>query len=253
MLRRMQKPYHFTLMLCVGLSGCAVNSTPLDPYDPYEETNRQVFEFNQALDDYLLAPVAGAYAAVTPKFFRRGVDNFFSNVAMPGRILSSALQGKGDEAVESTGRFVINSTFGVLGLFDAAQALGIPKHEEDLGQALAVAGVNSGPYLELPLFGPSYTRELSDLPYAAATNVLTYAFDATVNAPLTVLYVINKRAMLDKAVQIREQAALDPYLFTRSAYMQYRQNLIYDGNPPQDDLYDEDLFDEVDEAVESGE
>jgi phospholipid-binding lipoprotein MlaA len=232
------------LLLLATFSGCAVNSTPLDPYDPYERTNREIFELNQKFDQYVLAPVASGYAAVTPRAVRRGVDNFFNNARYPNVILNDLLQGKVTYAFQDTGRFLLNTTVGVLGLWDPAEKLGLPAREEDFGQTLAVWGVNSGPYLELPAQGPSYTRHLADYPVAAATNMLTYAFDYQVTGPLLVLYYINKRALLEKAVKIREEAAIDPYLFTRSAYMQSRHNLIHDGNPPTDDLYDESLFED---------
>lgn len=229
-------------LLTVLLGGCAVNSTPLDPYDPYEAQNRSTYEFNQKLDRYLLSPVASGYAAVTPRVVRRGVDNFFNNVTYPKVILNDLLQGKMSHAAKGTGRFLVNTTIGVLGLWDPASRMGLNARSSDFGQTLAVWGANSGPYLELPALGPSYARETSDYPVAIATNPLNYIFTYHVTAPLAALYYVNKRALLETAVQIREQAAIDPYLFTRSAYMQYRENLIYEGNPPQSDLYDEELF-----------
>lgn len=234
------------LLLLSLLGGCATNSTPLEPYDPYEAHNRETFELNQQLDRYVLSPVASGYAAITPRIVRRGVDNFFNNVTYPKVILSDLLQGKFSQAAQGSGRFLVNTTIGVLGLWDPASRIGLPARRSDIGQTLAVWGVNSGPYIEVLGLGPNYARELSDVPAGVATNPLTYLFTYHVTAPLAALYYINKRAQLDKAVQIREQAALDPYLFTRSAYMQYRQNLIYEGNPPQEDLYDESLFDDLD-------
>ncbi|NLO80984.1 MAG: VacJ family lipoprotein [Xanthomonadaceae bacterium] len=233
-----------TVLLCGLLSGCATNSTPLNPYDPYEEHNRNVFELNQKLDRHVLEPVASGYAAITPSFFRRGVDNFFNNASYPKVILSDLLQGKFAHAARGTGRFLVNTTVGLLGIWDPASRIGLPARRSDMGQTLAVWGANSGPYIEVLGLGPNYARELSDIPASIATNPLGYIFTYHVTVPLAALYFVNKRAQLDKAVQIREQAALDPYLFTRSAYMQYRQNLIYEGNPPQDELYDESLFDD---------
>jgi len=234
------------LLFCAALlaSGCAKNSTPLDPYDPYEKENRDTFELNLKLDRHIMSPVASTYATVTPSAFRRGVDNFFNNVTYPKVILNDLLQGNPGYALQGTSRFLINTTIGILGLWDPAQHLGMPARNKDFGQTLAIWGANSGPYVELPAFGPSYTRELSDYPVSIATNVLTYLFTYHVTLPLAALYYVNKRAQLEGAVQIREQAALDPYLFTRSAYMQYRENLIYDGAPPHDDLYDESFFDD---------
>lgn len=242
--------YLVLLLLALGLSGCAHNATPLDPYDPYEDLNREVFEFNQSLDAYVLEPAASVYAVVTPTFFRRGVDNFFSNASYPSVILNDFLQGKFKQGFADSGRFLLNTTVGVLGVWDPAAYVGLEEHLEDFGQTLAVWGVNSGPYVELPALGPNYARTLWDYPIAASTNLLSYIFEPTVTIPLTVLYVVNKRALLDKAAKIREQAALDPYLFTRSAYTQYRYNLIFDGTPPEDDLYDESVFDEFEEEDE---
>ncbi len=234
------------LLLALLLAGCAHNSTPLEPYDPYEQTNRKVFAFNQELDRYVLEPVATGYAKITPNFFRRGVQNFFANAAYPSVIINDFLQGKGMQGLQDTGRFLINTTVGLFGIWDPASYLGLPAHDEDFGQTLAVWGANSGPYLELPLFGPRYTRETVDLPLGAFTNVLGYVFSWNVTIPLAALYVVNTRAQLDAAVKIREQAALDPYLFTRAAYMQLRENLIHDGKPPVEDLYDESLFEDDD-------
>ena len=198
----------------------------------------------------MLAPVASAYAAVTPSFFRRGVDNFFSNARYPGVILNNALQGKFVQSASDTGRFLVNTTVGVLGLWDPASKIGLREHNEDFGQTFAVWGANSGAYLELPLVGPNYVRTLPNYPLGAFTNVLNYAWDFQVTGPLAVLYIINTRALLENAVQIREQAALDPYLFTRTAFMQYRENLIYDGNPPEEDLYDDSMFEDFEEMGE---
>jgi len=237
------------LLLGLLLGGCAHNSTPLEPYDPYERGNRKVFEFNQGLDRYVLAPVADGYAKVTPQFFRRGVENFFDNAAYPRVIINDFLQGKPEQGLQDTGRFLINTTIGLLGIWDPARLMGLPENDEDFGQTLAVWGANSGPYLELPGVGPRYTRETVDLPLGALTNVLGYVFSWNVTVPLTALYVINTRAQLDAAVKIREQAALDPYLFTRTAYMQYRENVIHDGKPPADDLYDEEFFQDDEDGV----
>lgn len=233
-------------LMALAVSGCAHNSTPNAAYDPFEDTNRKVFGFNQRLDEYVLAPTARVYSKLTPRFVRTGVDNFFNNALYPNVILNGFLQGKPGQGMQDTGRFLVNSTIGILGLFDPATSMGLEAHNEDFGQTLAVWGVNSGPYLELPGLGPHNTRHAIDIPVQSATNVLYYAAESNVAAPLMILYYVNKRALLEKAATIRERAALDPYLFTRSAYIQYREQLIYDGSPPREDLYDDDLFDELD-------
>jgi phospholipid-binding lipoprotein MlaA len=239
------------VLIALLCAGCAHNATVAQPYDPFEETNRDIYGFNEGLDRYVLAPVASGYSAVTPGFFRQGVDNFFNNASYPNVIVNDFLQGKVVQGLADTGRFLVNTTVGILGLFDVAQYVGLKSNDEDLGQTLAVWGANSGAYLELPGLGPNYVRDTPDLPMAAATNVLTYTVQASVAWPLTILYVINKRAMLDDVVRLREEAALDPYVFTRTAYTQYRMQLIYDGAPPMEELYDEDLFKEFEGFEES--
>lgn len=222
-------------------SGCATNATPLNPNDPWEPGNRQVYDFNDDLDRKVLAPAASGYSAVTPRFVRRGVTNFFNNVTYPKVIVNSFLQGKGRQGLADTGRFLINTTLGVVGLFDVATPLGLPANNEDFGQTFAVWGANSGPYLVLPGYGPSTVRDSMDIPLSIAVNPLTYTVAWTVSVPLAVLYAVNLRANLDQAARLREEAAHDPYVFTRSAYLQYRQSLIHDGAPPAD-YYDDELF-----------
>jgi len=124
---------------------------------------------------------------------------------------------------------------------DFATPLGLPANYEDFGQTFAVWGANSGPYLVLPGYGPSTVRDSMDIPLSIAVNPLTYTVAWTVSVPLAVLYAVNLRANLDQAARLREEAAHDPYVFTRSAYLQYRQSLIHDGAPPAD-YYDDELF-----------
>ncbi len=235
----------FVLTIALAISGCATNATPLNPNDPWEPGNRQVYDFNDDLDRKVLAPAASGYSAVTPRFVRRGVTNFFNNVTYPKVIVNSFLQGKGRQGLADTGRFLINTTLGVVGLFDVATPLGLPANNEDFGQTFAVWGANSGPYLVLPGYGPSTVRDSMDIPLAIALNPLTYLATWGVGIPLAALYAINTRAELDQAARFRDEAAFDPYVFTRAAYLQHRQNLIYDGNPPLDELYDDEYFDEA--------
>lgn len=142
-------------------------------------------------------------------------------------------------------RFTLNSTIGLLGLFDVATPLGFERHVEDFGQTLAVWGTPEGTYIVLPVMGPSTTRDIHDYPVSAATNVVTYLGGWAVVGPLYALDLINTRANLDQAARFRSEAALDEYVFTRSAYRQYRNNLIFDGDVPERDLFD-DLDDDFD-------
>lgn len=225
-----------TALLAVALlAGCA--SAPADPQatnDPLEDTNRTIYAFNETVDEYALAPAARAWTWATPAGFRRGVGNFFDNLSYPGTVLNNLLQGKGEAATRDTIRFVINSTLGLAGFLDPASDMGLEKHSEDFGQTLGVWGADAGPFLMLPLLGPSSGRDVTQYPVSWYTDVLTYApVDAVTSGGLLVVNVVNTRAQLDRAVSIRDEAALDPYTFTRSSYRQMRLNRVYDGNPPQ--------------------
>lgn len=227
------------------LGGCAgVPPTPERTIqDPFETRNRHSYDFNEALDRNVAKPLADAYVAVTPRFVRRGVTNFFENAAEPGYVVNSVLQGRWRSAGRGSTRFLINTTLGLLGLFDVAEAMNIEAEYRDFGQTLAGWGVTEGNYLVLPLYGPSTTRDVSDIPVAMVSNPVSW-LQWSLAGPLYALNIINLRANLDEASRFRDEAALDPYLFTRSAYRQYRNDLIFEGNPPVDSLYDD--WDELD-------
>ena len=184
---------------------------------------------------------------MTSEGVRERVDNFFDNLQAPGFILNDLLQGKAAGAGRQTARFVVNTTVGLLGLFDPAEAwLGLAPRSEDFGQTLGVWGVESGPYVVLPLLGPSSGRDVTRYPVAYYTNLLTYAtLDTLTFGTLTAVEVVNARARAERAARFRDDAAVDPYLFTRSAYRQYRRDQVFDGNPPPEaDPYG-DFFDEL--------
>lgn len=228
------------------LAGCAQPRAGM-VYDPLEPANRKVFVFNETVDDYVLEPAADAYVAVTTEPMRQGVTNFFNNLSAPGVFLNDLLQGKLVHATRDLIRFGINSTLGLAGLLDPASRMGLPQRNEDFGQTLGVWGSEPGPFLMLPLFGPSNTRDVTRYPVGYFTNVLTYVvIDALTLGGLTALNAVNTRASLDRVLAIRDEAAVDPYSFTRSSYHQLRRSLIYDGNPPvREDLYDESFFEEM--------
>ncbi len=235
-------------LLCAALvAGCA--ATPdAEPYDPYESTNRRVFAFNNALDRYVLAPASKAYAAVTPDLVQYFVYNFFDNLTYPLVVANGFLQGKVQQGMSDTGRFVFNSTLGLGGLIDVSSPMGLERHQEDLGQTLAVWGVPAGPYLELPLFGPNTLRTTPNLVVGRAANPLTYT-DSVVSLPLSLLSLLETRVRLDPAIRARDTSSIDAYVFQREAYLQRRRHLVYDGNPPDDD--DEfDIFDDEDDELE---
>ncbi len=225
------------------LGGCAATS-PRQPTagDPWEPMNRAIFSFNDAVDRAALKPVAKGYRKITPNWFRRGVGNFFTNLEQPRVIINEVLQGKPGPALMDTGRLVINTVFGIGGVFDLASANGMPLNDEDFGQTLAVWGVPSGPYLMLPFLGPSTLR---DAPSRGADYYLdpqTYAeLKSSEKIGLRVVELVDVRARLLASEAALDQA-FDRYAFIRNAWRQRREYLIYDGNVPlqEDELTDED-------------
>jgi phospholipid-binding lipoprotein MlaA len=217
------------------LSACAnlpAGRTP-DPSDPFERYNRAAFSFNDTVDRALLKPIARAYAWITPTFIQRGVENFFGNLSDVPTALNDILQGKPTMAATHVGRFAINSTFGVLGVFDIASSINLPREREDFGQTLGVWGVSSGPYLVLPLLGPSTTRDTAALPVDFGLDPLTYVQDDGWRYGLKGLRLVERRATVLPYEQTLESIELDPYLFVRDAYLARRRNSSLDGNPPE--------------------
>ncbi len=221
--------------LCLTLllgSGCATTPPGEGTYDPIEPMNRRIYKFNDTIDKAVLKPVADFYVRVTPQPVRTSVSNFFNNVAYPNVILNDFLQGKLPQFLDDVGRFTVNSTLGIGGLFDVATQMGMKPHEEDLGITLGTWGSPQGAYLVLPLLGPNTVRDAPNLVLAAVTNGLFYIGTAAVTIPLSVLGVIDTRAKASNAIRFVNEAALDPYVFTREAYVQRRIFLIYGGHPP---------------------
>jgi len=218
----------------VVLSGCAgTEGMGTEPHDPYESFNRSMFAFNKALDENLFEPIADGYVAVTPEPAREAVFNFFDNLGTLNTIVNQILQGKIERGMGDAGRFVINSTFGLAGLVDFASGIGVERHEEDFDQTFAIWGLRSGPYLELPLFGPSTVRALPAIPLDTATDPVTYV-STPYNIAVSAVDRVDQRARLSSAIELRDTSSLDPYVFQREAYLQRRRHQIYDGNPPLD-------------------
>lgn len=204
-----------------------------DSDDPFEPFNRAMFTFNDHLDRYIARPVARQYDRVVPNGIKRGISNFFNNLLQPTVILNDFLQAKFGQTARDTGRFMVNSTLGVVGVFDVATHLGLRAHNEDLGQTLAVWGVPAGPYLVWPILGPSSGRDTVGLVGDWYTDPVTYIPDNATRWGTRVLNYTQRRAQYLGTSSILEQAAgEDPYLFVREAYRQRRENAIYDGNPP---------------------
>ncbi len=240
----MQAAIHRNLRQCLLLimvasmtTGCA---TARNPRDPLESLNRGVYEFNEALDKVVLKPVAKGYRAVVPPPVRGGVTNFFGNFRDVTSAVNNLLQLKLPRAASDAGRVAVNSTVGILGIFDVASRLGLEKHDEEFGQTLGHWGLPSGPYLVLPLFGPSTARDTVGLIGDYFTDPEFYLIT---RAPTTYVVfgtrVVNARANLLAVERIFDQAALDRYAFLRDAYLQRRRNQIYDGNPPETQIEDD--------------
>ena len=232
-----------SLALAGFLSGCA--SIGASPNDPLEPMNRAVFRFNDGLDNAVLQPVARAYQAVLPEPLRIGVSNFFSNLDDLWIGLNNVLQGKVADGVQDWARFVFNSTFGVLGIFDVSSDFNLPKHNEDFGQTLGRWGVGSGPYLVLPLFGPSSVRDGSGFVLDSSADVVRNLDHVPTRNTLYATRLVNTRANLLGTSAVLEGAALDKYRFFRDAYFQRRRDLIYDGNPPRE----KDVSDDKESAL----
>lgn len=244
----LKKPVLLAFLAAGVLTGCAGTQTVDGEYnpDPYEDANRSFYRFNDALDRNVMRPVAETYANVTPKPVRNSVTNFFDNLEYLNVILHSFLQGKLKQGFSDAIRFTVNSTMGIGGLFDVASGMGLKEHEEDFGQTLATWGLDQGPFLNLPFFGPNTVRNTPDFASSYLANPLTY-FSTIFLFPVTALNFVNTRANLLEATEFVEEASIDPYSFIREAYLQQRKYLIHDGNPPAegyDDIFDSGLEDD---------
>jgi phospholipid-binding lipoprotein MlaA len=225
--------YAVALVAALFLGGCATPQGPRDPRDPFESVNRGIYKFNDTVDRAVLRPTARVYRAVLPQFVRTSVGNFFSNVNDVRVVLNNVLQGKFTTAYADFGRVAMNSTLGVLGLFDIASEAGIEKHQEDFGQTLGWWGIPDGPFLMLPLFGPSSARDTVGFVVDTFTDPVTYVDPSRARNQLTGTRFVNRRADLLDATQVLK-TTLDPYQFMRDAYLQRRRNLVFDGKPPPD-------------------
>lgn len=215
-----------------ALAGCTTVQTPTKG-DPLEGLNRTIFTVNDKLDQYALKPVAKGYVFITPQPVRDSVTNFFSNIGDVYIAANNLLQLKITDGVQDIMRIVINTVFGVGGLFDVATLAKLPKHDNDLGLTLGHYGVPAGPYLVLPLFGPSTVRDAVGSIGNYYVNPLSYVDPAGLSWALYGLNIVNTRANLLSASDVLEGAALDKYSFVRNAYLQRRQYLLSDGKQSQ--------------------
>jgi phospholipid-binding lipoprotein MlaA len=230
-------------LLSLFLVGCATAPTAKkDPRDPLEGFNRASYKFNDTLDRALLKPAAKGYKAVTPDFVETGVTNFFSNLAQPTVIINDLLQGKFKASLNDTGRFLLNSTVGIGGLFDPASPAGLDRNDEDFGQTLGKWGMPSGPYLMVPFFGPSTVRDGFGSAVGVYTDPVHYVERDAIRYSLQGVDLIDSRARRLPLEDTLNQA-FDKYTFIKNAYLQQREYAVTDGNVPSPTFDDEPLED----------
>jgi phospholipid-binding lipoprotein MlaA len=210
--------------------------------DPFESLNRGIFSFNDTLDVHVLEPIARTYEENVPEPIQTGIGNFFANLRYPSYLVSDLIQGKVIQAGEHTGRFLINSTIGLAGLIDVAKDMGLPDHQEDFGIALAFHDVPPGPYLVLPILGPSNFRDgfglivdgfLDPIGWVGYSN-LSSSTKLAIAASALGVKVVHTRAGLIQAIETGKESAVDYYLFVQGAYYQYRHGLLTDGKDDDD-------------------
>lgn len=232
------------ILLALTAAGCATTPGRTVNDDRWEGFNRGVYKFNTTVDRAALKPVAKGYKKITPQFVRVGISNFFGNVEYPVTIVNQLLQGKVVMGLRDTGRFVLNTTLGLGGLFDVATPVGLEANDEDFGQTLAVWGVGSGPYVQLPFLGPSSVRD-------TPSRFADFFLDAVsfVDIPWEAewgrrgLNAVHSRAEL-LTLDPTLQRTFDPYAFVRDAWVQQREFEIFDGDPPPEELEEEFIEDE---------
>ena len=219
----------FALLVVATISGCATGS---DPRDPWESMNRKTFAFNDAVDKAVLKPIAQGYVKVTPAFAQEGVNNFYNNLEDIGTGVNNLLQGKFKEGASDAGRLVVNTVFGIFGLWDVATPMGLEKHNEDFGQTLGWWGVPSGPYFVIPFLGPSTARDAPARLVDPSWYYPRYLDNDRLYWSWWAFDKVRTRANLLQAETVLEQAAIDRYTFIRDAWLQRRRNQVYDGHPP---------------------
>jgi phospholipid-binding lipoprotein MlaA len=225
-------------LVLLALQGCATVKSA-DARDPWEPMNRSIYQFNDAIDTVALKPAAQLYVQVLPGMVRTGVSNFMGNLGDVWSMANSAMQLKGQATVETFMRINVNTFMGLGGILDVSSEMGIEKRREDFGQTLGYWGVQPGPYVMLPLFGPSTLRDALAFPVDMQGNVTNSLADQATRNALLVTRLVDTRAGLLKTVDAIKASSLDPYSFVRDAYLQKRRNDIYDGNPPSSFDYNE--------------
>ncbi len=220
-----------SVVATLALSGCATTGGGRTD-DPFEPVNRAMYAINDPIDKYVLKPIAQAYVDYVPSIIRTGINNYFNNIDDLFSVVNGLLQGKFDKAGNDMARVMINSVPGILGLIDIASDAGIPRGNEDFGQTFGFWGIPQGPYLFVPLFGPTTVRDGTGFVLRVLWSPTSEIPDVAVRNVLYGLGAIDLRAQALDASTLISGASLDPYTFVRRAYLQRREYLVYDGNPP---------------------
>ena len=224
----------WALAATLGVSGCATTSGAGTPGDPLEGMNRAVFSFNETIDRAVLKPVATGYQNVVPELVRTGVDNFFGNIGDAWSAVNHLLQAKPRPALEMGMRFSVNTVFGLAGLLDIASEAGLERRSEDFGQTLGWWGLRPGPYLVLPLLGPSTVRDTAALTADLRVQPSAFFDESRDQYAIGALQIINTRARLLSATRAIDDIALDKYSLIRDGFLARRRNQVFDGNPPEE-------------------
>ena len=220
-------------LVAACLGGCATGpqANPVDPLEPF---NRGVTRFNDVVDRAVMRPVAVAYETVVPQLLRTGVTNFFNNLTDVWSFANSVMQLRAQQSAQTFMRVNVNTFFGLGGFLDVASEAGIERHREDFGQTLGRYGVGAGPYLVLPILGPSTVRDTAALPVDYQGGLISNVDNIPLRNSMYALRLVDARAELLKVDRMLDQMALDKYSFTRDIFLQRRRNDVYDGNPPDE-------------------
>ena len=248
----------FTSVGILLLVACASTDEPktaevINPDDPHENINRKTYGFNRSVDKYVASPLVTVYQFVLPDFVGTSIANFFTNLKEPRTVVNDALQGKATPAGDDFERFVINTLLGLGGLIDVASYAEIEYHEEDFSQTMAVWGVPRGEYVVIPVLGPSSYRGIPGKIVDAASSPVSYLI-----WPIQVLDLLNSRSNADQSLNFIDEAAIDPYLFMRASYIQWRDYQITEGANAADDIllpgldesFDEEELDLLEEDLD---
>ena len=228
------RPAPLLLIACIALlnMGCASTTEDGDVNDPIESTNRVIYDFNEGFDRMILKPVAKGYQKL-PSPVQTGTHNFFSNLDDVVVVVNDILQLNVEQFSSDALRLSINTVWGIFGLIDMGTPMGLPKHHESFADTLGHWGVGSGPYIVLPILGPSSVRDAPSLAVDFMVHPIGQVSPGSARFALTSTRAVDVRSELLKTTDIRDELALDPYIFTRESYYQWRQNRVYNGEPPR--------------------